>query len=334
MGENTMNRKIFVAFFVPLLLLSVSTPAAQEGKAAPRIGMLRFDNPGDPRSQGLTDAFRQGLRALGYTEGRNIVIEYRYAEGKLDRLPKLAAELVALAPAVIVTQGTPGTLAARQATDSIPIVVGGAGDLVGAGLVATLARPGGNVTGSTNVDPALSAKRLQLLREALPTVSRVAVLYHGGPGGDPEELKATLVAARSLGLRIQPVRVERVGEFPGAFATIAEERAGALIILNGSFTLAHRQPLIELAAQYHLPTMGGEASWSEDGGLLSYGYDREYQWQRAATFVDKILKGAPPADLPVEQPLQYQLVVNLKTADALKLKFPHSIMLRANKLVR
>lgn len=329
-----MNVRIVVALFVPLLLLSVSALEAQERKDVPRIGMLRFDNPSDPRSQGLTEAFRQGLRALGYTEGENIFIEYRYAEGRLDRFPKLAAELVALAPAVIVTQGTPGTLAARQATGTIPIVVGGAGDLVGAGLVATLARPGGNVTGSTNVDPELSAKRLQLLREALPKLSRVAVLYHGGPGGDPEELKETLAAARDLGIQIQPVSVDKPSEFPGAYAAIARERVDALIIFSGSFTLSHRKQLTELAIRHRLPTMCGEASWPEGGGLISYGYDREHQWRRAAMFVDKILKGARAADLPVEQPLQYHLVVNLKTAEALKIKLPHSIMLRANKLIR
>jgi len=329
-----MDRSIVVALFVLLFVLSVDTLEAQEGKEVPRIGMLRFDNPSDPRSQGLTEAFRQGLRALGYTEGANILIEYRYAEGRLDRFPKLAAELVALAPAVIVTQGTPGTLAARQATATIPIVVGGAGDLVGAGLVATLARPGGNVTGSTNVDPELSAKRLQLLREALPKVSRVAVLYHGGPEADPEGLKATLAAGRDLGIRIQPVPVAEPSQFQAAYAVIAKERSDALIIFSSSFTLSHRKQLTDLAAKFRLPTMCGEASWSEDGGLISYGYDREHQWQRAATFVDKILKGGRPADLPVDQPLQYNLVVNLRTAEALKVRIPHSIMLRANKLIR
>jgi putative tryptophan/tyrosine transport system substrate-binding protein len=329
-----MARRIVVALLVPLLLLSVARFEAQERKQVPRIGMLRFDNPSDPRSQGLTEAFRQGLRALGYTEGENILIEYRYAEGRLDRLPKLAAELVALAPAVIVTQGTPATLAARQATGTIPIVVGGAGDLIGAGLVATLARPGGNVTGSTNLDPELSAKRLQLLRETLPKVSRVAVLYHGGSGGDPEELSETRLAARDLGVLIQPVRVAHAGEFQGAYAAMTQERADALIILSGSFTLAHRKELIELAAKHGFPTMCGEASWAEDGALISYGYDRLHQWRRAATFVDKILKGARAADLPIEQPLQYHLVVNLETAQALNLKLPHTTLLRAHKLIR
>jgi len=329
-----MDRSIVVALFVLLFPLSVNTLEAQQGKEVPRIGMLRFDNPRDPRSQGLTEAFRQGLRALGYREGENILIEYRYAEGRLDRFPSLAAELVALAPAVIVTQGTPGTLAAKKATGTIPIVVGGAGDLVGAGLVATLARPGGNVTGSTNVDPELSAKRLQLLREALPKVSRVAVLYHAGTGGDPEALKETLAAAVDLGIRIQQVPVEKPGQFQAAYAGIANERADALVIFSSSFTLSHRKQLTDLAAKFRLPTMCGEASWSEDGGLISYGYDREHQWQRAATFVDKILKGARPADLPVEQPLQYNLVVNLRTAETLKVRIPHSIMLRANKLIR
>jgi len=326
-----------IALIVGLGLGIVAAPLsaeAQQPKPVPRIGMLRVDAPGDPRGHGLTEAFRQGLRELGYVEGKSIVIEYRHAEGKLDRLPGLAAELVGLRPDVIVTQGTPATLAARQATRTIPIVVGGAGDLVRAGLVASLARPGGNVTGSTNLDPELSAKRLALLKEALPKLSRVAVLYHGGPGGDPEELRETETAARGAGIHVQSVQVTDPSQFPTVYAAMTKERAEAVIIFHGSFTLSHRKPLLELATKNRLPTMGGEASWSEDGGLISYGYDRLHQWRRAATFVDKILKGAKPADLPVEQPIKFELVINLKTAKALGVTIPSHLLSEADRVIK
>jgi len=328
-----MNHWMIIAVVASLVGISVQVVEAQHSKGAPHIGMLRFDNPNDPRSRGLTEAFRQGLGELGYVEGSNIVIDYRYAEGKLDRLPKLAAELVSHEPDLVVTQGTPGTLAMMKATSTIPIVVGGAGDLVGSGLVASLARPGGNVTGSTNVDPEISAKRLQLLTKTFPKVSRVAVLYHGGPGGDPEELKETQTAAKHLGIEVRPHKVKKPSQFPDAYGAMTREGVEVLLIFNGSFTLAHRKQLIKLAAKMGLPTIGGEASWAEDGALLSYGYDREHQWRRAATFVDKILKGALPANLPIEQPLQYRLAINLRTAKALGVNLPESILLGADQLI-
>lgn len=329
-----MYGKILAWLLVPLLAASVHVANAQQGQKIHKIAMLRVDNPSDPRSQGLTEAFRQGLRELGYTEGKDLVVEYRYAEGELDRLPGLAAEVVGLGPDVIVSQGTPGTLAVKRATSTIPIVVGGAGDLVGAGLVASLARPGGNVTGSTNIDPELSAKRLELLKDVVPGISRVAILYHGGAGGDQEELRETQAAARRMGIQLQTVQVQDPGKFQQAFSAMARERADALIIFHGSFTLTHRKPLLELAAKHRLPTMCGEESWSEDGGFISFGYDRHYQWRRAATFVDKILNGARPADLPVEQPTRYNVVLNMKTARALGLRLPENVVQRADKLIQ
>ncbi len=329
-----MPRKTAALLVASLLVASVHATDALRPDKIPRIAMLRVDNPDDPRSHGLTEAFREGLRELGYTEGKDLIVEYRYAEGKLDRLPGLAAEVVGLRPDVIVSQGTPATLAVKRATDTIPIVVGGAGDLVGAGLVASLARPGGNVTGSTNVDPELSAKRLELLKEVLPGISRVAVLYHGGAGGDDEELRATQAAAGALGIRLQPVQVQGPDNFTQAFLAMVGGHAEALIVFHGSFTMTHRKPLLELVAKHRLPMMGGEESWTEDGGLISFGYDRHHQWRRAAAFMDKILKGARPADLPVEQPTRYNVVLNQKTAKMLGLTLPEKIVQRADKLVQ
>lgn len=329
-----MSRKTATLLLVPLLVALVHAAHAQHPEKVPLVAMLRVDNPADPRSRGLSEAFREGLRLIGYTEGKDLIVEYRYAEGKLDRLPGLAAEIVGLRPDVIVSQGTPATLAVRRSTGTIPIVVGGAGDLVGAGLVASLARPGGNVTGSTNIDPELSTKRLELLTEVIPGISRVAVLYHGGAGGDKEELKETQAAAGTLGIQLLPVQVQDPGKFQQAFLAIVEGHADALIIFHGSFTLTHRKAILALAAKHRLPTVCGEESWTEDGGLLSLGYDRHYQWQRAAVFVDKILKGARPADLPVEQPTRYNLVLNQKTAKTLGLRLPEKIVQRADKLIQ
>jgi putative tryptophan/tyrosine transport system substrate-binding protein len=291
-------RGIFVYLLPTVLLLTSSLVEAQQPKKVPRIGLLAVSR------QPVIEAFRTGLRELGYIEGQNILLEYRYAEGKLERLPELAAELVSLRVDVIVTQGTAATLAVKQASSTIPIVVSGAGDLVSAGLVASLARPGGNVTGSTNIDPDLSAKRLELLKETFPKLSRVAVLYHGGPGGDKE------------------------------YAAMTRERAGALIIFHGSFTLFHAKELVELATKNRLPTMCGQPAWSEYGGLITYGHDRTHQWKRAAYFVDKILKGAKPAELPVEQPMKFEFIINLKTAKQIGLAIPPNVLARADKVIR
>ena len=280
------------------------------------------------------EAFRQGLRELGYVEGQNILVEYRFAEGKEERYAILAAELVNLGVDVIVTQGTQATIAAKQATSKIPIVVGNAGDLVGEGLVASLARPGGNITGFTSIDPDLSAKRLQLLREAFPKVSRVAVLYHGGPGGDQDELRETQTAAKSLSVQIQPLHVQEPDQFQRAYAAMTKERAHALIIFVGSFTLLHQREILELADKIRIPTMCGGPEWSEVGCLISYGHDRRDQFRRAATYVDKILKGAKPADLPVQQPTKFELVINLKTAKQLGVTIPPNVLARADRVIK
>jgi putative ABC transport system substrate-binding protein len=327
-----MIKKILVWLLATVFLVTASFAEAQQATKLPRIGFLGSGSPSTHKV--LLDAFRQGLRELGYIEGQTIAIEYRYAEGKEERFADLAAELVRLRLDVIVTVGTLATLAVKQASSTIPIVVGGAGDLVGAGLVASLARPGGNVTGSTNIDPDLSAKRLELLKESFPKLSRVAVLYRGGSGGDDDELKETQAAARTLKIQVQPLAVKDPSQFSGAYAAMKKERAAALIIFHGSFTSFHRTLLVELAAKNRLPTMCGEPAWSDAGCLISYGHDRSHQYRRAAFFVDKILKGAKPGDLPVEQPMKFELVINLKAAKQIGLTIPPNVLVRADKVIK
>jgi putative ABC transport system substrate-binding protein len=327
-----MQKRIF-GLALGTMLFALCLPAeAQPAKKVFRIGLLSGNRPSPMPSN--IEAFRQGLRELGYVEGQNITVEYRFTEGKDERYAILAAELVNLGVDVIVTGGTAATLAAKQATNTIPIVVLNAGDLVGEGLVASLARPGGNVTGFTSVDPDFSAKRLQLLRETFPTVSRVAVLYHGGPGGDQEELKETQTAAKSLAVQIQPLHVLEPDQFQRAYAAMTKERAQALIIFPGTFTAFHRKELLELAAKIRIPTMCARPEWSEAGGLISYGHDPRDQFRRAAIYVDKVLKGTKPADLPVQQPMKFELVINLKTAKEIGVTIPPNVLARADKVIK
>jgi len=305
---------------------------AQQTKKVPRIGVLSSARP-SPMPP-LIEAFRQGLRELDYVEGKNILIEYRWAEGTDERYAPLAAELVGLVVDVIVTSGTQATIAAKHATSAIPIIVGGAGDLVGDGVVASLARPGGNVTGFTSIQPDLSAKRLEILKEALPELSRVAVLYHGGPGGDREELAETQTAAKRLGMRVQALQVLEPEQFQRAFASMTKERAQALIIFGGSFTNVHRHTLLDLAAKNRISSMGSSPLWVEAGALVSYGNDLLDQYRRAAGYVDKVLKGTKPADLPVQQPMKFELVVNLKTAKQLGVIVPPQVLARADRIIK
>jgi putative tryptophan/tyrosine transport system substrate-binding protein len=331
-----MSAKIPGLFSLLMTVLLVSGSA--EAQPAGKITRLGFLGAGSAfSSKVLIESFRQGLRELGYIEGQSVVIEYRYAEAKAERLPDLASELVRLRPDVIVTVGTVAALAVKQVTGTIPIVVAGAGNLVGAGLVASLARPGGNVTGSTNIDPDLSAKRLELLKESLPSLARVAVLFSGGPagaGGDYEELKETEAAARALKVQVQPLEIKEPAEFSDRYAAMKKERARALIIFHGGFTAVHRPQLVELAMKNRLPTMCGEPTWSDAGCLISYGHDRTHQGRRAAVFVDKILKGTKPADIPVEQPTKFQLIINLKTGKQIGVTIPQSVLFRADKVIR
>jgi putative ABC transport system substrate-binding protein len=284
----------------------------------------------------LHEAFRQGLRDLGYVEGRNVVIEYRDAEGKPERLPALAAELVALKVDVIVAGSTPHALAAKRATRTLPIVFIGAGDPVTDGLVTSLARPGGNVTGLSSLTPERLGKCLELLTQAVPGVSRVAVLWQPGAVGERTEkdmLKGAEVAARALGVRLQFVEAEGPADIDRAFADMTRGRAGALAVWTTAMLVTERGRLVALAAKNRLPAMYTLREFVDAGGLMSYGHSQADLNRRAATYVDKILKGAKPGDLPVEQPTTFDLVINLKTAKALGLTIPQSVLGRADHVV-
>jgi putative tryptophan/tyrosine transport system substrate-binding protein len=327
-----MDRRAFMVMVGGGLLAAPLAAEGQPKAGVPRIGYLGNSSPS--LESDLVDAFRQGLGEFGYTEGQNITIEYRWAEGKYDRFPDLVADLVRLKVDVIVTAGTPGALAAKQATKTIPIVMAVAADAVGAGLVASLARPGGNVTGSTTIAQELEGKRLELLREVVPRLSRVAVLWNPANPVQPIILKQTQLAAPALYLRLEPiVGVSGVRELEGAFATISRVRPDALILLADRFLLAERTRIVEFAAKRRLPTMYPYREMVKAGGLMSYSPSYPDLFRRAATYVDKILRGAKPADLPVEQPTKLELVINLKTARALGLTIPPSLLQRADQVI-
>jgi putative ABC transport system substrate-binding protein len=326
-----MRQKILGFMLSAVLFALCFCAEAQQAKKLPVIGTLHSDSPSSVESN--FEAFRQGLRQLGYVVGQNILIEYRYAEGKRDRVPDLAAELVRLNVDVIFAVGGGPVSAVKRATSTIPIVAS-AGDLVGDGLVASLARPGGNITGLTNVDSDFSAKRLLLLKDSFPKLSRVAVLSFEGMKGDQDELKETRAEAQRLKMRIQSLEIKDPDQIPGAFAAMTKESAGALIITNNSFTFLHRRQILELASKNRLPTMCGRAGFADAGGLMSYAADRLDSFRRAAIFVDKILKGRTPADLPVEQPMKFELVINLKTAKQIGVTIPQSVLYRADKVIR
>ena len=283
----------------------------------------------------LIEAFRQGLRDLGYVEGRNIVIEYRYADEKYERLPALAAELVRLKVDVIVSHGTPGPLAAKQATSAIPIVMTSAGDPVASGLVSSLARPGGNVTGLSLMVPELGGKRVQLLKEILPGLSRVAVLWNAANPYASLVVREMEIAATTLGVQLQSLVVRGPDDFEGALAAATTGRAGALTAVEDPLTITKRTQIVDFAAKSRLPAIYGVKEFVDAGGLMSYGAHLADLYRRAAaTYVDKILKGAKPADLPVQQPTKFEFVINLKTAKALGLTIPQSVLLRADEVIQ
>ncbi len=311
------------------LLAAPPAAKAQQPAKIPRVGLLRPGSTPDP----YVDAFRQGLRDLGYIEGQTIAIEYRWAEGSPARLPSLAAELVQLKVDVIVTQGELATRAVKEATSTIPIVMAFSGDPVQAGLVASLGRPGGNVTGQSSLVPELTAKRLQLLKEVVPKVSRVAILFNPNLS-IALSVKEAQAAARTLGLKVHPVEVRTPDELGRAFDTITKERAQALLLFGDPFTITHERRILDLAAKRRLPTISVFKEFADRGGLMSYGPNLLDSFRRAATYVDKILKGTKPADLPVEQPTRFVLAINMKTAKALGLTIPPSVLIRADQVIQ
>ncbi len=323
-----IDRRAFITILALGILLLPLAADAQQARKVYRIGYLWGG------TVFLLDAFREGLRQHGYVEGQNIIIENRSAEGKNDRFPGLAAELVRLKVDIIVASSTPGALAAKNATKTIPIVMIGVGDPVGIGLVASLARPGGNMTGVTNIVVEIGGKMLELLKEAVPGVARVAVLSVPTNPVNRLQLKEIEGAARTLGIQLQSLEVRDPNEFEKAFSAMTRERAGALIVLPDALTFLHRIRIVDLAAKNRLPTMYGGKEFVDAGGLLSYGLSWPDMYRRAATYVDKILKGAKPVDLPVERPTRLELVINIKTAKALGLTIPQSMFIRADEIIQ
>jgi ABC-type uncharacterized transport system substrate-binding protein len=325
-----MKRAAVPSILVVVVLLALGVIAeAQQPKKVPRIGIL---SPLSSSADDLLDAFRQGLRELGYVEGRNIVIEYRSAEGRNDRLPELAAELVRLKVDVLVTTGPAAVGAGKQATSTIPIVMGAVGDAVDFGFVASLARPGGNITGMSWLGPELNAKRLELLKEVFPKVVRVAVLWD--PATPKTYVRATEVAARSLGINLRVLEVAKSNEFDHAFATLTGDGAGALEVMPSTMFASQMRQLVDLAAKSRLPAIFPDERYAQAGGLLSYGPSFPEMYRRAATYVDKILKGAKPGDLPVEQPMRFEFIINLKTAKQIGLTIPPNVLARADKVIK
>jgi putative tryptophan/tyrosine transport system substrate-binding protein len=319
-----------VVLAISLGLAQLGAEAQQAGKV-PRIGVLWGYSPSDVSRFG--EAFRQGLASLGYVEGRNIVLQERWSEGKSDRLPSLAAELVRLNIDVIVAASTPAARAARQATKTIPIVLTLVTDPVEDGFAASLARPGGNVTGLSMMHPELTGKRLALLKEVVPKASRVAVLWSPSTPLYARLLRETEVAARASGVRLQVVEVRDSAEFDNVFATMTRDRAQALLWLPDPMFRNHLRRILDLAAKSRLPALFWSREPVEAGGLMSYGANIPDMYRQAAIFVDRILKGANPAEIPIEQPSKFELVINLKTAKALGLTIPQSLLVRADQLI-
>jgi putative tryptophan/tyrosine transport system substrate-binding protein len=327
-----MNRRRFFATMSAGLFAAPLTGEAQQVASVPHIGFLGTSSFSDARAARYVGAFRHGLRELGYVEGQNIAIEFRWAEGKYDRLPGLADELVRLKVNVLVAGSQAAIQAARHATDTIPIVMVAA-DPLATGFVASLAHPGGNITGLSMMLAELIGKQLELLREILPKVSRVALLGNPANPGNAQWVRDAQDAARALGLRLQPLEARGASEIDRAFLDMTREQAGALILLNDTMLSDHRTRIAKHAARHHLPTVSGQSEHADAGGLLAYEASRSDRWRRAATYVDKILKGAKAADLPVEQPTTLELVINLKTARALRVTIPEAVIQRADRVI-
>ncbi len=330
----SIDRRAFLGGLGMSVLAAPLAAEAQQAGRIWRIGLLDYGSP-DPARLAWWRAFQDRLRELGYVEGQNVVFQPRWGNGQVSRLQGLATELVAAKVDILVTAGNPASLAAKQVTSSIPIVTATGPDPVELGLAASLARPGGNVTGMTSISSELSAKRLELLKELIPQVSRVAALSDRTARGSALNVRDTEVAARSLGIALQSVAVRPdPRDYDAAFVAIKRAGAGAVIVVQSSAIFSSYQRIAALALTHRLPSAGGSKEYAEAGGLFTYGADFPDLFRRAAVFVDKILKGAKPADLPVEQPTKFEFVINLKTAKALGLTIPQSILVRADEIIQ
>ena len=325
-----MKAKILAYALLTFILTTIHVAEAQQPTKIPRIGFLTTGGDENPS----TLYFRQGLRELGYIEGKNVLVEYRYAEGGSQQLSEFAEELVRLKVDVIVTSATEPSLIAQRATRTIPIVMGGGGDPVGAGLVDSLARPGGKITGVTSISSDLSGKRLELLKEAFPKISPIAVLWLPTATGNKQQMKETEAAADSLRLPLQPAAVERPNDFESAFSAITRGSARSLIVLSSPMFASHRSRIADLAAKSRLPAIYPDSNYVDAGGLMSYGPNLSEQYRRVVVYVDKIFKGAKPADLPVERPMKFELVINLKTAKQIGLTISPNVLARADKVLK
>jgi putative ABC transport system substrate-binding protein len=327
-----VTRRAFIGSLAGGLLAAPLAAEGQQVRKVARIGYLTGGSSSD--APHLREAFRDGLRELGWVEGDNIVIDYRFSEGRYDRLPELATDLVRLKVDLIVTVATPGAVAAKNATATIPIVGISLGDPVGFGLVPSLARPGGNVTGlSYSAGLELIGKQLELIREIVPKVRRVAVLSNPANPFHASAIRDVKGTSRSFGVQLELLEARVPTEFDGAFAAMVQEGAGALVVVPDQMFQLHRRRLADLAARSQIPAAYGIREYAEAGGLIAYGASLPDLWRRAATYVDKILKGAKPADLPIEQPTKFELVINLKTAKALGLTIPPSLLQRADQVI-
>ncbi len=327
-----MTAKILIWLLATILLTTARPAEAQQPMKVPRIGFLTTT----PLSANLAriEAFRQGLRELEYVEGKNIVIEWRFAEGKADRLPALAAELVRLKVDIIITAGPQVTRPAKEATSTIPIVMAQDTDPVGNGFVASLARPGGNITGLATLSPELSGKQLELLKEAVPSLSRVAVLGNSTRPGNTQALKEIELAAGAFGVKVQYLDVLSPKDIETAFRAAGKGRADAVLILGNPVATSQRKQITDLAAKNRLPAIYDRPEFVEDGGLMTYGVSQNDLFRRAATYVDKILKGTKPNDLPVEQAKKLDFIINLKAAKQIGLTIPPNVLARADKVIR
>jgi putative ABC transport system substrate-binding protein len=321
---------LLVWLLATLLLTAASSGEAQQPSKAPKIGWLSAVSSSTP---GQGEIVRM-LGDLGYIDGKNIAFEYRYANNKLDRLPALANELVRLKATVLLTPGTPGALAFKTATKTIPIVFADVTDPVAAGLVESLARPGGNITGFSSVEALLAGKRLELLKETVPKISRVAVLWNPHDPSSVQQWKEIQLPARELGLQLQSMEVSSADKFENAFKAATQAHSSALFAVSNALATSNQPRLAELATKYRLPAIYGLGTFAANGGLMSYGPNQTERYRRVAAMIDKILKGAKPADIPVEQPTKFEFIINLKAAKQIGLTIPPNVLVRADKVIR